>query len=82
MLQRALANLQQRLGRGAAKGYRRFPEGPELRLKGHDIRMNAIDNLDILIDALIDKIGNTGAMFILPPTVKLQSTIASILPAG
>lgn len=60
MLQRALANLQQRLGRGAAAGYRRFPEGPELRLKGHDIRMKAIDNLDILLEALVDKIEQNG----------------------
>ena len=50
LLQAALANLQQRLGRGAADGYRRFPEGPELRLKGHDIRMKAIDNLEELDD--------------------------------
>ncbi len=60
VLQRALANLQQRLGRGAAEGYRRFPEGPDLRLKGHAIRMKAIDNLDILLDALVDKIERNG----------------------
>ena len=60
VLQRALANLQQRLGRGAADGYRRFPEGPELRLKGHAIRMKAIENLDILLDALADKIEKNG----------------------
>ncbi len=60
VLQRALANLQQRLGRGAAEGYRRFPEGPDLRLKGHAIRMKAIENLDILLDALADKIEQHG----------------------
>ncbi|BBO70636.1 iron-sulfur cluster-binding protein [Desulfosarcina alkanivorans] len=60
VLQAALANLQQRLGQGAAAGYQRFPEGPELRLKGHDIRLNAIDNLDILLEALADKIGQNG----------------------
>ena len=60
VLQAALANLQQRLGRGAADGYRRFPEGPELRLKGHDIRMKAIDNLDILLEALADRIEKNG----------------------
>jgi L-lactate dehydrogenase complex protein LldF len=60
VLQRALANLQQRLGRGAAAGYRRFPEGPDLRLKGRAIRMKAIDNLDILLDALADKIEKNG----------------------
>jgi L-lactate dehydrogenase complex protein LldF len=60
VLQASLANLQQRLGQGAADGYQRFPEGPELRLKGHDIRMNAIDNLDILLAALADKIEQNG----------------------
>ena len=60
VLQRALANLQQRLGRGAAEGYRRFQEGPDLRLKGHAIRMKAIENLDILLDALADKIEKNG----------------------
>jgi len=60
VLQAALANLQQRLGRGAAEGYRRFPEGPQLRLKGHDIRMKAIDNLDILLEVLVEKIEKNG----------------------
>ncbi len=60
VLQAALANLQQRLGQGAAEGYLRFPEGPALRLKGHDIRMSAIDNLDILLEALADKIEKNG----------------------
>lgn len=60
VLQAALANLQQRLGRGAADGYRRFPEGPQLRLKGHELRMKAIDNLDILLEALVEKIEKNG----------------------
>ena len=60
VLQRALANLQQRLGRGAADGYRRLPEGPDLRLKAHAIRMRSIENLDILLDALTDKIEQNG----------------------
>ena len=56
VLQRALANLQERLGRGAAEGYRQLPEGPDLRLKAHDIRMRSIEHLDILLEALADKI--------------------------
>ena len=60
VLQAALANLQARLGQGAAEGYHRFPEGPDLRLKGHDIRMKAIDHLDILLEALADKIEKNG----------------------
>jgi L-lactate dehydrogenase complex protein LldF len=60
VLQAALANLQQRLGQGAADGYQRFPEGPALRLMGQDIRMKAIDHLDILLAALVDKIEQNG----------------------
>ena len=60
VLQKALANLQQRFGRGTAEGYLRLPEGPELRFKAHDIRMRAIENLDILLNALADGIRQNG----------------------
>ena len=60
VLQKSLANLQERLGKGAAQGYRNLPEGPDLRLKAHDLRMKAIENLDILLNALTDKIRNHG----------------------
>ncbi len=59
-LQKALANLQQRFGRGTAEGYLRLPEGPELRFEAHDIRMRAIENLDILLNALADGIRKNG----------------------
>ena len=35
VLQKALDNLQARLGRGAAAAYQRLPEGPQLRKKAH-----------------------------------------------
>ena len=60
VLQKALTNLQIRFGRGTAEGYRRLPEGPDLRLKAHDIRMRAIENLDTLLTALVDKIRANG----------------------
>ncbi|MBW1644006.1 MAG: lactate utilization protein, partial [Deltaproteobacteria bacterium] len=60
VLQKALVNLQQRFGRGTAEGYRKLPEGPELRLKAHDIRMRSIENLDILLIALADGIRQNG----------------------
>ncbi len=60
VLQKALVNLQQRFGRGTAEGYRKLPEGPELRLRAHDIRMRSIENLDILLIALADGIRQNG----------------------
>ena len=60
VLQKSLANLQDRLGKGAAQGYRELPEGPDLRLKAHDIRMESIEHLDILLSALAEKIRRHG----------------------
>ena len=60
VLHTALENLQERFGKGAARGYLNFPEGPDLRLKAHDIRMKAIENLDALIEALADTIRKRG----------------------
>ncbi|MFH1985406.1 MAG: LutB/LldF family L-lactate oxidation iron-sulfur protein [Pseudomonadota bacterium] len=60
VLRKALANLQQRFGRGTAAGYLALTEGPELRLKAHDIRMRAVENLDVLLNALADKIRQNG----------------------
>ena len=60
VLHAALANLQERFGKGAARGYLAFPEGPGLRMRAHDIRMNAIENLDILLESLARNIRNSG----------------------
>jgi L-lactate dehydrogenase complex protein LldF len=60
VLQSALANLQERLGKGAAAGYQNLPEGPNLRLKAHDLRMHAIDNLDVLLETLADRVEKNG----------------------
>ena len=60
VLQAALADLQQRFGRGAAESYRQLPEGPDLRLRAHDIRMNTIENLDDVLETLATNIRKNG----------------------
>jgi L-lactate dehydrogenase complex protein LldF len=60
VLQEALADLQHRFGRGTAEAYGRLPEGPELRFKGHDIRMKAIENLDVVLETLAANIRKNG----------------------
>ncbi len=52
----ALADVQERLGKGTALAYQNLPEGPELRYKAHDIRMHAIENLDILLETLAENL--------------------------
>lgn len=64
VLQKALANLQERFGKGTAAAYKKLPEGPELRFKAHEIRMQAVENLDILLERLAEKIReNHGHVF-------------------
>jgi L-lactate dehydrogenase complex protein LldF len=60
VLQRALADLQNRFGRGTAESYRRLPEGPDLRLKAHEIRMQTIENLDVILETLAANIRKSG----------------------
>jgi L-lactate dehydrogenase complex protein LldF len=60
VLQRALADLQQRFGRGTAASYLKLPEGPGLRLKAHEIRMKTIENLDRVLETLAANIRKNG----------------------
>jgi L-lactate dehydrogenase complex protein LldF len=60
VLQHALADLQNRFGRGTALAYQELPEGPDLRLKAHGIRQEAIDNLDVLLEALAGNVRKNG----------------------
>ena len=60
VLQSALADLQNRFGRGTAIAYRKLPEGPDLRLKAHEIREAAIANLDILLETLAANVRQNG----------------------
>ena len=60
VLQSALTDLQNRFGRGTALAYRNLPEGPDLRLKAHDIRRKTIENLDIVLETLVANIRKNG----------------------
>ncbi len=60
VLQNALADFQDRLGKGTAKAYRELPEGLGLRQTAHDIRMQAVENLDILLETLVANLLNNG----------------------
>ena len=60
VLQKALAGLQDRFGRGTALAYQQLPEGPDLRHVAHDIRMDAIQHLDSLLDELAGNFRKNG----------------------
>jgi len=60
VLRAALANLQERFGKGTVAAYRQLPEGPDLRLKAHDIRMETIKNLDVVLTRLADRMRANG----------------------
>jgi len=60
VLQSALTSLQLRMGKGAAAAYQALPEGPALRQKAHEMRMNAIDHLDVLLKTMADRIRKNG----------------------
>jgi L-lactate dehydrogenase complex protein LldF len=70
VLQRALADLQTRFGHGTALAYQNLPEGPDLRLKAHEIRENAIANLDVLLDTLADNVRKNGGQVFFAATAK------------
>ncbi len=60
VLRKALFGLQDRFGKGTAQGYLELPEGPELRLLAHDIRMRTIENLDVLLETLSANVRRNG----------------------
>lgn len=70
VLQRSLTSLQERFGRGTAAAYLQLPEGPELRLKAHEIRERAIENLDVLLGTLAAKIRRNGGHVFFAATAK------------
>ena len=59
-LQKALSGFQHRLGPATAATYKALPEGPGLRDRAHAIRMQAIDNLDILLETLAENVRKNG----------------------
>ncbi len=60
VLQNALADFQERLSTAAKSAYRSLPEGPDLRFKAHELRMQAIENLDILLETFAEKVRQNG----------------------
>ena len=60
VLRKALFGLQDRFGKGTAKGYLELPEGPELRLLAHDMRKQTIENLDVLLETLAANVRRNG----------------------
>ncbi len=70
VLRKALTSLQDRFGRGTAEAYRLLPEGPELRLRAHEIRQRAIANLDVLLETLTAKIRHNGGQVFFAATAQ------------
>ena len=70
VLQSALADLQNRFGRGTALAYQKLPEGPDLRLKAHDIRQKAIENLDVLLETLAANVRKNGGHVFFAPDAR------------
>lgn len=68
VMKKALAGLQGRLGPATAASYINLPEGPGLRNRAHDIRMESIENLDILLESLTEKIRARGGKVFFAPT--------------
>ena len=60
VLRRSLYGLYERFGRPTARAYLDLPEGPQLRLTAHDIRMRSIERLDILIPQIERQIVSNG----------------------
>jgi L-lactate dehydrogenase complex protein LldF len=60
VLQNALIDVQNRLVPATALAYKNLPEGMGLRQKAHEIRQFAINNLDILLGTLAQKIQDRG----------------------
>lgn len=60
VLQSALESLQARLGPATQQLYRDLPEGQELRKIAHGYRRKALDNLDILLTTLADRVEQHG----------------------
>jgi L-lactate dehydrogenase complex protein LldF len=77
VLQAALADFQDRLGKGTARAYRELPEGLGLRQTAHEIRMQAVENLDILLETLVENIRENGGQVIFAEDA--QAAVAACL---
>ncbi len=59
-LQQALSCVQGRIGKAASYAYQQLPEGPGLRQVGHELRMQALLELDVLLQELADQVRSRG----------------------
>lgn len=62
VLQKALSGLQERLGPATENLYNSLPEGHKMRTEAHQFRRKAIDNLDVLLSTLADKVRGHGGI--------------------
>ncbi len=60
VLQGALKGFQQRVGPATAASYQALPEGPGLRQQAKAVRMAGLEDLDILLERLAEKIRGRG----------------------
>ncbi|PIE58793.1 MAG: iron-sulfur cluster-binding protein [Desulfobulbus propionicus] len=70
VLQSALTSLQGRLGPATRNLYNNLPEGPKLRQKAHQYRRKALDNLDVMLEALAENIRARGGQVHFAPTAE------------
>jgi len=77
VLQAAMADIQNRLGPATALAYQALPEGPGLRDTAHDLRMAAIENLDILLAAFAERVREHGGHVLYAP--EAQTAVAHVL---
>ncbi len=68
VLQSALDSLQGRLGPATRNLYENLPEGQGLRKKAHHFRRKAVDNLDVLLETLAEKVRAHGGHVHFAPT--------------
>ena len=59
-VQKALSGFQQRIGKATAESYKQLPEGPGLRMIAHDMRMRAVENLDVLLETFAKNVRKNG----------------------
>jgi len=62
VLQSALKGLQDRLGPATKKLFNNLPEGGELRRRAHGYRRKAVDNIDVMLVTLAEKVRANGGI--------------------
>lgn len=60
ILQEALSSFQQRLGKVASEAINELPQVQRLRLEAHRIRMQDLNNLDVILEVLAENVRRNG----------------------